>query len=355
MNTMRALRFIAAGHAPEMMNVPIPTPGPGEVLIRIGGAGVCHSDLHLLDRQMPGIVGPFTLGHENAGFVAKLGAGVKGLKEGDAVAVYGPWGCGRCHACLLSQENYCEAAAPEVLQLCGGIGLDGGMAEYMLVPHARFLVPLGTMQPRFAAPLTDAALTPYHAIKRALPWLTPESTTLVIGIGGLGHMAVQLLRALSPTRVIAADTDDTKLNHARGLGAEYTVNTHDRQAAQSIRAIAGMQGVTFVLDCVGTDTTLALGARVVRKSGLFTVVGLGGGTLAFEQGALPWGVSLSMPFWGTRAELVEVIELAHNDLIRVETHFFPLEQAKYVLHELRSGSFTGRAVLVPSEPSVGLV
>ena len=142
---MKAVRFVGVGLAAQVEDVPKPAPGPGQVLIKIGGAGVCHSDLHVMEEDL-GFRPPFTLGHENAGWVAALGEGVAGLKEGDAVAVYGPWGCGRCHACQLSMENYCENWA-QMDGFGGGLGLDGGMADYMLVPSARLLVPLGELSP----------------------------------------------------------------------------------------------------------------------------------------------------------------------------------------------------------------
>ena len=189
---MQAVRFVGVGGPAQIEDVPTPSAGPGQVLIRIGGAGVCHSDLHVMEEDL-GFKPPFTLGHENAGWVSAIGEGVTGFKEGDAVAVYGPWGCGRCHACQLSMENYCENWA-QMNGFGGGLGLDGGMAEYMLVPSARLLVPLGDLSPAKAAPLSDAALTPYHAIKRALPYLNADSTVVVVGVGGLGHMAIQLLR-----------------------------------------------------------------------------------------------------------------------------------------------------------------
>lgn len=155
---MQSVRCVGVGRPAQIRDVPKPSPGPGQVLIKIGGAGVCHSDLHVMEEEL-GFVPPFTLGHENAGWIAALGQGVTGFKEGDAVAVYGPWGCGHCHACQLSMENYCENWA-QVDGFGGGLGLDGGMAEYMLVPSARLLVPLGDRSPAKAAPLSDAALTP---------------------------------------------------------------------------------------------------------------------------------------------------------------------------------------------------
>ncbi|HWB70411.1 MAG TPA: alcohol dehydrogenase catalytic domain-containing protein, partial [Solirubrobacterales bacterium] len=201
---MRAYQLTEWQSPPELREVPVPEPGPGQVLIKVGGAGACHSDLHLMEWPAGTMAfdAGFTLGHENAGWVEKLGAGVEGLEPGEPVAVYGPWGCGRCRSCRLSAENYCERQA-EIGAFGGGLGLDGGMAEYMLVPHARLLLPLGDLDPREAAPLSDAALTPYHAIKRSLRLLTPGSSAVVIGVGGLGHMAVQILGALSPARIVA--------------------------------------------------------------------------------------------------------------------------------------------------------
>jgi alcohol dehydrogenase, propanol-preferring len=132
---MRAVRFAGVGRPAQIEEVPKPSPGPGQIVVKIGGAGVCHSDLHVMEEDL-GFKPPFTLGHENAGWIAELGGGVTGFKEGDAVAVYGPWGCGRCHACQLSMENYCENWA-DIEGFGGGLGLDGGMAEYMLVPSPR--------------------------------------------------------------------------------------------------------------------------------------------------------------------------------------------------------------------------
>jgi alcohol dehydrogenase, propanol-preferring len=207
-----------------MQEVPVPEPGPGEVLIKVGGAEACHSDLHLMEWP-PGALDvelSFTLGYENAGWVEVLGAGVKGLALGEAVAVYGPWGCGPRRFCRRLEENYCERQA-EIGAFDGDLGRDGGMAEYMLVPHPRLLIPLGDLDPREAPPLSDAALTPYHAVKRSLGVLVPGSTAVVIGVGGLGHMAVQILRALSPAQVIAVDNFPAKLALASEVGAELTL------------------------------------------------------------------------------------------------------------------------------------
>jgi propanol-preferring alcohol dehydrogenase len=291
---------------------------------------------------------PFTLGHENAGWVAALGQGVTGFKEGDAVAVYGPWGCGRCHACQLSMENYCENWA-QVHGFGGGLGLDGGMADYMLVPSPRLLVPLGNLSPAKAAPLSDAALTPYHAIKRALPQLNAESTVVVLGVGGLGHMAIQLLRVLAPVHIVAADVDDKKLEQAKKLGADDTVNNRNgEEAAERIQKISGNRGVGLVLDCVGVQPTIDLGAKLLRRNSVWTIVGLGGGHHDFHHGSTPYGTSMSIPYWGSRVELMEVIAMARDRRIHAETTEFPLDQAVNVYSKLKAGQITGRAVLVPN-------
>ena len=343
---MKAVRYIATGQAPELIDIPTPTPGPGQVLVRIAGAGVCHSDLHVLDHGI-GIPGPFTLGHENAGWIAALGEGVKGWKEGDPVAVYGPWGCGICRTCQTSAENYCEHHA-SIHTFGGGLGSDGGMAEYMIVPSPRLLVPLGKLDPVKAAPLSDAALTPYHAIKKALPLLTPDASVLVLGVGGLGHMAIQILKALTPAMLIAGDIDETKLFHARELGAQHTVNTSDNERAiQEIRDLAGERGVTVALDFVGIQPTVDLCGSVVGRASRIAIVGLGGGTLHYSANRPPFGCEVSIPYWGSRTELMEVIALAEAGHIQVDVETFRLDDAADVYQRLREGRIKGRAVLLP--------
>ncbi len=344
---MQAVRFVGVGRAPQIEDVPKPAAGPGQVLVKIGGAGVCHSDLHVMEEDL-GFTPPFTLGHENAGWIAALGEGVRGFKEGDAVAVYGPWGCGRCHACQLSMENYCENWA-QMNGFGGGLGLDGGMADYMLVPSPRLLVPLGDMSPATAAPLSDAALTPYHAIKRALPHLNADSVVVVIGVGGLGHMAVQLLRVLAPVRIVAADVDDTKLAQAKALGADEVVNNRNAgEAAERIQTITGPRGARLVLDCIGVQPTVDLGAKLLGRNSVWTIVGLGGGHHDFHHGSTPYGTSMSIPYWGSRVELMEVIAMAREGRIHAETTEFPLEQAVDVYRKLKTGQISGRAVLIPT-------
>lgn len=345
---MKALKLIAWKQDPELHEVADPTPGPGQVVVRVGGAGACHSDLHLMHDFEAGMLPwgpPFTLGHENAGWVEALGPGVEGLSVGDPVAVYGPWGCGHCRRCHSGIENYCEHQA-EIGVMGGGLGLDGGMAQYLLVPQARWLVPLGDLDPVEAAPLTDAGLTPYHAIKRSLPLLVPGSTAVVIGAGGLGHMGVQMLRALTPAQIIAVDQRKEALDLASQIGADRGVVAGDDAAAE-INELTSGRGADVVLDFVGVDATLALGAATTRPLGHLTIVGLGGGTLPISFFGIGYEVSVATTYWGTLPELYEVIALAVAGKVRATVHRYTLDHALDAYNDLRDGSIEGRAVIVP--------
>jgi alcohol dehydrogenase, propanol-preferring len=345
---MLAYQLVEWQQPPELREVDMPEPGAGEVLVKVGGAGACHSDLHVMEWPAGALPYelPFTLGHENAGWIESVGAGVTGWAPGDAVAVYGPWGCGHCRACRTTLETLCEHGT-EIGAAGGGLGRDGGMAQYMLVPDPRLLVPLGNLDPRDAAPLSDAALTPYHAIKLALPKLTPGTTVLVIGVGGLGHMAVQLVRALTPSNIIAVDVDATKLAHARELGASHTVQAGESAAAEIAELTAG-RGATLVLDCVGNDATLQLDVKSVAAGGSVMVIGVAGGTLPVTFGTMRFDASITYPYWGSRIELAEVLELARAGHITAHVERFPLEQAPQAYERMREGKLAGRAVITPN-------
>lgn len=344
---MKALRLTRWGNPAELREIAIPEPGPGQVLLEIAGAGACHSDLHLMDwpeGKLPWKL-PFTLGHENAGWVEQVGAGVATVRKGDAVLVYGPWGCGSCRPCRLGRENYCEHAA-ELGAAGGGLGLDGGMAEYMLVPSARFLVPLGELDPVQAASLTDAALTPYHAIAKSRDRLPPGATAVVIGIGGLGQMGIQLLKATTGAQVIALDKDERKLESARKLGADIVLRS-DGGAVDAIRKATSGVGAELVLDMVGADATLAIGAKILCAEGRLAIIGLAEGTLPVNFFALPYGAEIATSYWGTVTELIELVALARARKIRVDVEEFALDQATEVYARLRRGEIRGRAVIVP--------
>lgn len=341
---MKAVRFFGVKDVRIVHDMEKPVPTGDQVLVKIAGAGVCHSDLHVID---DGIIqsGPFTLGHENAGYVEELGPNVQGFKKGDAVLVYGPWGCGHCKPCLQSSENYCDHYGEQAPG--GGLGLDGGMADYMLVPSSRLLVPIFDLDPVIAAPLTDAALTPYSAIRRSLPKLTADEYVVVMGIGGLGHIAIQILAATSGAEIIACDITQEKLDFAKQLGAKHVVNSKDADAAEQILKITGVKKAKVVLDFVGATPTIDVGVKVVSLNGDHTVVGLGGGSHPFQFGKVTLGVNMSMPYWGSKTELMEVVGLARQGKIHVEIEKFPMEQILDVYDRMRQGKLKGRAVLVP--------
>jgi propanol-preferring alcohol dehydrogenase len=340
---MKALQYTAIGKPPEIREVPTPQPGPGEVLIKMTAAGVCHSDEHFmsLPAEKFSFELPLTLGHEGAGIVAGLGVAASGIKEGDPVAVYGAWGCGYCRACATGAENYCIRQIP-----WPGFDAPGFMAEYMLVPSPRHLVPLGDLDPVRNVPLTDAGLTPYHAIKPSLPKLVPGSTAVVIGAGGLGHLAIQMLRALSPAQVIALDIGEDKIAFAREVGA-HAAFLSDPSSIEVIRDLTGGRGADAVFNFVGIQATADLAAKLVGPWSDIIMVGLGPGAIPVSVDTLPGGTSVRAPVWGTRPELIEVLDLARSGAIKVETERFSLEDGPEAYARLHARTLRGRAVLVP--------
>ena len=327
----------------------MPEPGPGEVLVKVGGAGACHSDLHLLEAPAgtKAFTLPFTLGHENAGWVETMGPGATGFAPGDPVIVYGPWGCGLCMNCRQGMENYCQTPGKPSP---GGLGgTDGGMAEYLLVPATRYLIPLGDLDPREAAPLSDAGLTSYHAVKRSVHLLGPGSTAVVIGAGGLGQMAIQMLKALaSATTVVAVDTSADKLEIATSMGADVALTSGD-DAVTRINDITKGHGAELVLDLVGIGPTLTMAAQVSRALGHLTIVGLGDATLPVNFHSPAKECAVASPFWGTIPELIDVISLAQTGKIKMLVEHFTLDDAAHAYHLLHDGKIQGRAVITPNE------
>src|SRR5918998_292934 len=230
---MRAVQYRTIGGGPEVVEVPTPEPGPGQVRLRVTAAGLCHSDWFVMDlpEEQYAYGLPLTLGHEGAGVVDALG---------DGVAVYGPWGCGLCHACARGAENYCPRAAGLGIAP-PGLGAPGALAEYLIVDDVRHLVPLGDLDPVASVSLTDAGLTPYHAIVSSLGALPAGSTAVVIGVGGLGHVGIQILRAITGATVIALDVSDDKLALASEVGA-HSVLRSDPSAIEAIRSLTGGGG-----------------------------------------------------------------------------------------------------------------
>jgi propanol-preferring alcohol dehydrogenase len=346
---VKAFRLLKAGEQGSLQTVQRPTPGPGQVLIKVAGAGLCHSDLHFQHAGFPRVPFltdrvPFTLGHENAGWIEETGSGVSGLEHGAPVIVHSAIGCGRCRLCQAGEEQICQHTARNGPSY--GLGVDGGLAEYLLVGSPRQLIALGDLDPRDAAPLTDAALTPYRPIRRSLAQLRAGTHAVVIGVGGLGHMAIQILRALSPARIVAVDRSAEKLTLAKGMGADVTIISDD-QARAALRDAIGGRHAGLVLDFVGTDATLALASSIVEIAGRIVVLGVANGTLAWKFSGMPLESTLTTSYWGNLTELREVISLAQEGRIRARTQRFSLEQTTEAYNLLEAGKIEGRAVVTP--------
>ncbi|MGY2001718.1 NAD(P)-dependent alcohol dehydrogenase [Blastococcus sp. SYSU DS1024] len=346
---MRAVQYRTIGGEPEVVDVPTPEPGPGQVRLRVTAAGLCHSDAFVMslpaEQYIYGL--PLTLGHEGAGVVDALGEGATGVEVGEPVAVYGPWGCGLCHACALGAENYCPRAA-ELSIAPPGLGSPGALAEYMIVDDVRHLVPLGDLDPVATVSLTDAGLTPYHAIVSSLGALPAGSTAVVIGAGGLGHVGIQILRAVTGATVIALDISEQKLELAREVGAHHVLRS-DESAVAEIRALTRGVGAQVVFDMVGAPSTLEIARQSVALDGVIQIVGIGGGLLPTGFFSTPMGASVRAPYWGRRSELMEVLDLARAGAVHVEVERFTLDQAPEAYRRLHEGTIRGRAVVVPGD------
>jgi propanol-preferring alcohol dehydrogenase len=338
---MRAARLHAVGQPLRIDDVPVPEVSGDEVLIRIAGAGVCHTDVHLRSGEFPfpaDAEWPITLGHENAGYVEAVGPAVNGLAKGDAVMVWGARGCGQCRHCRSGEEPVCD-----IFLWIGG----GGYADYMHLPSSRFAVRLDGIDPVEAAPLADAGLTPYRAIKRALPHLYPGAAAVLIGIGGLGHLAIQILRALAPgTQILAVDVNDDRLALAKELGADHAIDARGDALGEITRLTSG-DGASAVLDLVGTEATLATAVAAVARRGLVVQVGIGGGTVPLSFFSTRPEAMITNTFWGSYTDLEELLGLASQGRVRAQVTRHKLEEVNDVLDMLEHGGVSGRAVLVP--------
>ncbi|MFT2815549.1 NAD(P)-dependent alcohol dehydrogenase [Leifsonia sp. A12D58] len=346
---MRAVVFEAWKTVPSLREWEKPTPGPGEVLLKVAGAGACHSDVavykdFVAETAPPQLAPSYVLGHENSGWAEELGEGVEGIEIGDAFLVYGPIGCGHCAACSRGEDTYCDNAAT-MPYLASGLGRDGGMAEYITVP-ARNLVPLGDADPIAAAPLSDAGLTPYHAIKNSLPNLAGGGKfALVVGLGGLGQIAVQILSALTGATIIATDSKPDAMKRAEANGA-VTVASGPDQAAQ-IRELTGGRGVDAAFDFVGVAPTIALASSVMATKSRLTVVGIAGGAYEWSFFTTPYESTLTNTYWGTIADLYEVVAMYKAGQITPDVELFAMDDALEAYRKLEAGELTGRAVVVP--------
>jgi NAD+-dependent secondary alcohol dehydrogenase Adh1 len=336
---MRAAQLTEYHRPLELVDHPEPEPaGPRDVVVRIGGAGVCATDLHAQDGHMEaaGVRLPLVLGHENAGWVDAVGDDVTAASAGDAVLLYPPYSCGICVPCRRGQEMFCDR------HQFTGLSRDGGFAEYVLVDE-RSLVPLPPgVEPADVAPHADAGITAYHAAKKLLPRLVPGSTAVVIGVGGVGHIALQLLRALGGGRVVAVDTDERRRALAQELGADEVLAD-----AADVREATNGVGADVVLDFVATDATHALCLGMLARGGLYSTVGYGGVVTVPSVELVVGETEIVGNLVGSWIDLWELLQLHGRGEIRLVTQTHPLESVNDVLDSLRSGDVTGRAVLVP--------
>ncbi len=270
---MKAVRLQKYEQRPVVEQVPEPRiTGPLDVIVRIGGAGLCRTDLHLVEGQWADLTGtplPFTLGHENAGWVHEVGAGVTHLAPGDTVILHPQATCGLCRACRAGEDMHCvDSAFP-------GLSTDGGMAGF-LKTGARAVVKIDpALQPADVAALADAGLTAYHAVKKAAPMLYPGTTAVVMGAGGLGHIGIQSLKALTPAEIIVVDRSEPALELAKGMGADHTVQATGDQVEQ-VKELTDGQGAEVVIDFVGERGAEADSWQMTRRAGSHFVIGYGG-------------------------------------------------------------------------------
>ena len=335
--------LMRAYHQPlELVDRPTPEVAhPTDVLVRIGGAGVCATDLHAIEGLMEpaGVTLPRVLGHENAGWVEEVGSGVSTVAKGDAVLVYPPWSCGLCLACRRGNDMHCAR------HQFTGLSVDGGFADFVLVSE-RSLLPLPAgVEPAAVAPHADAGLTAYHAVKRLAHLAVPGSTAVVIGVGGVGHIALQLIRELGSSLVIAVDTDERRRQLAAELGADVVVD--GSASVASVRELTDGRGAELIFDFVGTDQTHADAAALLARGGTSSIIGYGG-TVSIPSIALVVNEQAIVGnLVGTWVDLWEILQLHAAGKVTLKTETHSLDSVNDVLEKLRNGEVTGRAVLVP--------
>lgn len=345
---MRAWRF--DGHDLSLVDTPVPAVPPGGALVRVDAAGLCHSDVTLMGR--PPETHPFSLplvlGHEIAGTVIEVGAGAKGghVRVGDPVVVYGPWGCGTCRPCLTGHENHCRSAR-EVGVLPPGLGADGGLAEVVAVPNVRHLVPTRGLHAAQAAPATDAGLTAYHAVRRVLPACAPGSVAVVVGVGGLGHVALQVLRELTSATVVALDVSADARWLAGELGAHMVIDPAADDALDAVRDLTEGSGAEVVLDFVANRHTLSTSVASLARGGQLALVGVSGDTLPVSISTMPLGATLHTPYWGSRQDLEDVLSLARAGRLTMRVEEIDMEEVTDAYDRLSAGEVVGRAVVRP--------
>jgi propanol-preferring alcohol dehydrogenase len=345
---MRAFRLMGVENT-ALEEIETPVPGPREVLLQVGAASFCHSDVvHTIDpTTVPTMPLPVTMGHETAGYVAALGEQAKGVEIGEAVAVHITQGCGSCRQCSKGLGNLCVRGLNTP-----GVHFDGGMADYMICGADR-LVPIAGIEMSQACPLTDAGLAAFHAIDLGRHSLDKHAVALVIGIGGLGHLAVQILRATSDCRIVAVDVSPPHLELARKLGADEALTP--TVAADELTGPANSGGNDVVYDFVGSESSMQLAAGAVRRGATVVLTGRGDAHVPMTTGIrhhgrgnrLPWETMVVCSSGGSRQDLIGVLDLARRGDIAVTVERFGLEDAQAALDRLRRGEALGRVVIEP--------
>jgi len=345
MSTMRAVQVVGYHKNLEMKEVPAPTPtGPFDVVVKIGGAGVCRTDLHILEGQWaeknPDLQLPYTIGHENAGWVHAIGSAVTNVAEGDKVILHPLITCGLCRACRSGDDVHCEASA------FPGIDTNGGYADY-LKTSARSVVKIDdSLEPSDVAALADAGLTAYHAAAKAAKRLTPRDRCVVIGAGGLGHIGIQVLKALSPAELIVVDRNAEALKLAEAIGADHGVIADGSQVDQVLEMTGG-NGAEVVVDFVGEGGATAEGVAMLRRAGDYHVVGYGENIDVPTIDIISTEINFIGNLVGSYNDLCDLMALAARGAVNLHTQKYRLDDFQQAITDLDSGNVRGRAILVP--------
>jgi len=310
--------------------------------VKIAGAGVCATDLHAIEGLMDsvGVRLPLVLGHENAGFVHGVGSDVTAAAVGDPVLVYPPYSCGLCVSCRRGLDMHCDR------HQFSGLTRDGGFAEYVLVDERSLVRLPDGVDPAAVAPHSDAGITAYHAVKKLLPRLGPGSTVAMIGIGGVGHIALQLVRLLGGAGVIAIETDERRQRLARDLGADEVIGG-EADVVDAVRQATNGAGPDVVFDFVGTDATHWASLEMLARHGVYSVVGYGGTVTVPSVGLIAQEHTVAGNLVGSWIDLWELVQLHASGRLTLKTEMYRLDDVNEVLGRLHEGEITGRAVLVP--------
>jgi NAD+-dependent secondary alcohol dehydrogenase Adh1 len=340
---MKAARLFAYDKPLRLVDVETPIlKNPSDVLVRVTGAGVCHTDLHIVEgvwKEKVQVALPYTLGHENAGIVEEVGPAATSVRKGEKVILHPVLPDGLCRACRIGEDMHCENL------VFPGITADGGFAQYIRTSE-RSLVRLNELEPADVAPLADAGLTAIRAVKKTASRTTSGSHVIVQGVGGLGHIALQLLRCMTNAYVTAADVVESKLRLAEKMGAHHVVDAR-RDPVKQVMDITRGRGAEVVIDLVGNDQTLANGMKMLRKGGSLVIVGYGGTANLKAIDMIFSEFSVLGSLVGNWDELRELIELTRQGKVRVLTKKGKLDEVNEMLDQLKKGTLEGRGVVIP--------